>query len=239
MKRFVFSALACTALACPAFADDQLFVVECPAEPETPIAEVERTLVAEPGEEVPLAEADATTMEDAELGDPLKEDDIGADGPVDITAVIDVSVLMYRNDSETDTESAPDDGEIIYYNTMSTTGGETTATSLSVDQLANEQRESLRRFSGREAVSEPGRKAGSLRELFAGQRVSKSKVDGRAAALTVSDRETAKRKAEIDQMRDTALRTGDAALMSRADAMASSQPKTGSKLRKLFGFGQK
>jgi hypothetical protein len=233
MKRFVFSALTCTALACPGLADDQLFVVECPAEPEAPIAEV---VVDVPEVDAPMVEADAEVAIDAEISDVVKDVDVTTDGPVDITAVLDDGPLITTMTTDTERTDV-DDPSIIYFSTTSTTTDTNAETAPSVNQLADEQRNSLRLFSGREASSEQGGKAANLKELFAARSALKADASAKTSAkLSVDERDVARRKAEIDQLRDKALRTGDSKLMARADAMAAAQARGGTKARTFLGF---
>jgi hypothetical protein len=224
MKRFALSALVCTALACPGLADDQLFVVECPAEPEAPIAEVE---VDVPEVEAPVIDAEITPAFDPDVSDVVKD--------VDVTAVIDDDVVITTM-SETE-RTEVDDPSIIYFSTTSTSTDSTTEAPSSVNQLADEQRNSLRLFSGREAASEKAGKASNLKDLFAARAALKSETNAQSSTkLGAADRDAARQKAEIDQLRDKALRTRDSKLMSQADAMAAAQTRGNSKTRTFFGF---
>jgi hypothetical protein len=232
MKRFALSALVCTALACPGLADDQLFVVECPAGPETPIAEVE---VDVPEVEDPVIDAEITPAFDPDVTEVIKDVDVAVEDLVDVTAVIDDSVIITTM-SETQRTDV-DDPSIIYFSTTSTGAETTTDASTSVNQLADEQRNSLRLFSGRDAGAENAGKAANLKDLFAARATLKTETTGQASTkLGTAERDAARQKAEIDQLRDKAMRTRDSRLMSQADAMAAAQARRNSKARTFLGF---
>jgi hypothetical protein len=243
MKRFVLSALVCSALAVPGFAEDELFVVECPAEPEAPIAEV--VVDVETTLEVEAPAADASDVVEVEVDEAVIDDAIKTDDSVEITATLEDGPLMTTSEEDVQrTDTEVDDPSIIYFSTTSTSTDTSSEVPLSVNQLADEQRNSLRLFSGREASreasSEKAGQAASLKELFAARATVKADAAAKTApAIGAGEREVAKRKAEIDQLRDKALRTGDSALMAKANAMAGAQARGNAKARTFFGFGRK
>jgi hypothetical protein len=241
MKRFVLSALVCSALAVPGFAEDELFVVECPAEPEAPIAEVVVDVEVTAEVETQVADADASDVADVEIDDAVTDADIKTDDTVEITATLEDGPLMTTSEEEVQrTDTEVDDPSIIYYSMSGTNTDTSSETPLSVNQLADEQRNSLRLFSGRDDSSEKAGKAASLKDLFAARATLKADATAKTApAISAGEREVAKRKAEIDQMRDKALRTGDSALMAKANAMAGAQARGSAKARTFFGFGRK
>jgi hypothetical protein len=227
MKRFALSALVLTALACPAFANDELTAEIVPEE------SVVTECVIDDGASLEF-ERCGTVVDDAESGDYVKRDDFGSEDPVDDSTVLDDHILTTMSGAENTEEDTS-----VIYTMSSSTGGGNSDPSLSVNQLADEQRTSLRLFSGRETATEHTGRAANLKEMFGGR--SRVKVESEAASPTVSagERVIAQRKAEIDQLRDKALRTGDAALMARADAMATAQTKGEVKGRSFFGFRRK
>jgi hypothetical protein len=231
MKRFALSALVLTALACPASANDEFAAEVVVAEPELLVEEC----VVDDGAGSEVERCD-TVVDDSDPSDYVKRD-FGGEDPVDDSTGLDGHILTTMTGGE-NTENTEDDPSIIYMMSSSTGGGGADA-SLSVNQLADEQRTSLRLFSGRESTTEHTGRAANLKEMFGGRSRVKVEAEAASPAVSAGEREIAQRKAEIDQLRDKALRTGDAALMARADAMAAAQTKGEVKGRSFFGFRRK
>ncbi|MBL8848742.1 MAG: hypothetical protein JNG89_03620 [Planctomycetaceae bacterium] len=232
MKRFALSAMVLTALACPTFGDEELAGDIAPAEAESLVAEF--AIDAEVGSEE-VSEEEPTDVEPADLG---KDEEFSDDDTIRVTTDVEDGYVLR---TLTDEEGSEEENPLIYY-TMSPEGGSTTDSadaSLSVNQLADEQRATLRLFSGRDAAGERRGAASSLKEFFSSRSRATADVEARTSALSTTEREAARRKAEIDQLRDEALRTGDAALLARADAMAAAQVKGSVKARSFFGLGKK
>jgi hypothetical protein len=236
MKRFALSALVMTALACPALGDDELAGDIAPPEAEFVVEEfvVEEDVVAE-------ADSEGVPTDDLEFSEPGKEGEFPSDDAVRVTTDLEDGYVLR---TLTTTDGTEEVNPEIYY-TMSPGGGTVSDVSgaadasLSVNQLADEQRASLRLFSGRETGTERRGGASSLKELFASRSRSAAGAEARTATLSPTEREAARRKAEVDQLRDEALRTGDAALLARADALAAAQAKGNVKGKSFFGFGRR
>ena len=114
-------------------------------------------------------------------------------------------------------------------NLTSESVGLSSGLSLGVNQLADEQRNTLRFFGARESQS-----------LKSGSKGLIARTDTKSSTtVTVADKQLAKKKAEIDQMRDKALKTGDVKLMAKADAQAAKLNGAKVKQKTLFNFGAK
>lgn len=212
MKKFVWSAMACGALMAPAFAEDAPEVV---ADSVIEVTAIEKT-------DLEAGPCDVQTLEVVTLE--VTDDHVcSEDGACDHGVADDSMILTMTGGIES--QSGP-----IRTMTGDNFRGETSLdTSLTVSQLAGEQRNALRLFDRRDAKSE----AKGLKGLFA-RSEAKS-----ATTITVADKTVARQKAEIDVMRDQALKTGDAKLLARADAMAASLKAPKVKQKSLFSLGVK
>jgi hypothetical protein len=225
MKKFCFGMLACGAMLAPAFAEDEA----APPVDETVVdLAVTSELVVEDVTDVQTLEV--TTLEVSQVCEHEHGEEC-----IDRCLADDSQIVTFGVEEE---GNIADDRVYL----MSTTGiqenqrnltsesvGLTTGLSLGVNQLADEQRNSLRLFSGRDGQDN---KAG-LKGLFARTDVKTS------TTITVADKQLAKKKAEIDQMRDKALKTGDVKLLARADAQAAKLNGAKVKQKSLFSFGAK
>jgi len=239
MKRFALSALVCTALACPGLADDPTDEVECTAAPDELAVRNLLYWVDTPNGDPPAVEPEITPAFDPDATDIVKDVELPEDCPVEVNAVLEDGPYI-RTLGETERNNDVDPS-ILYFSASSSNTDSTSNTSSdapsSVNQLADEQRNSLRLFSGREAAADKAARASNLKDLFAARAALKTEAAGHASTrLAASERDAARQKAEIDQLRDKALRTGDSRLMSQADAMAAAQGRANPKTRTFFGF---
>lgn len=100
---------------------------------------------------------------------------------------------------------------------MSATGGNTDPTADAEPQLLNdEQRGSVRGLRSEEAVTDAKPRNG-ISKLMAKFRKPKAEVT--QASHTEVDKTQAGQLAQVDRMRDTALRTGDQKMLTKADAL--------------------
>lgn len=218
MKKLCFGLLACGAMLTPAFADEEA----------APVVE-EQVIELTVEKEIEVADAEVTTLEvtTLEVREACEHHEHGEEC-LDRCLADDSQIVTFGVEAE---GNLADNNEVL----MTTTSvgdnhrnltGESLGVSLGVNQLADEQRNSLRLFSGREEKS-------GVKGLFA-------RTDAKTSTtVTVADKQLAKKKAEIDQMRDKALKTGDVKLLAKADAQAAKLNGAKVKQKSLFSFGAK
>lgn len=112
--------------------------------------------------------------------------------------------------------SAPTGGSDVELMAASTGGVTASASDLADPQLLNdEQRGAVRGL--RSEAEEPAKTRSGLGKFMAKFRKPKSEVT--QASATVTDKSMSSKLAEIDRMRDTALRTGDQKALAKADKL--------------------
>jgi len=211
MKKFSFALLAAAALSSHVLADD-----------------------AAPAEKPPVCPiADAAVCQDAQCAHEPGHDAIMTtmiavpEGELPVDAGLDPSIMsMTGIVDDTATQPPREEGENFRDLSVQTLGGGARFEGLT--QVAAD-----RRGFGSERTS-AGDKS-SLKSLLFGK-----KVDARAKATLVANERAAMQKmAEVDQLRDKALKTGDTRLLARADAMEQ-ELKVGAKPKSKFSlFGRK
>jgi hypothetical protein len=217
MKKFSFGLLAAALLASPVLGDD----TAPEAKPEVcPVVDASAVVCTEKCAHE--HEMVMTTMM------AVPEGEVATDGNVDPT-------LMYMT-GVVDDAGGPtrhQEGENFRDLSVQTLGGVSTlgggAKFEGLTQVAAE-----RRAFGSERTAGAGDKS-SLKSMFFGNKAeAKTKT-----TLVANDRARMQKMAEVDQLRDKALKTGDAKLLAKAEAMEQ-ELKVGAKAKTKFSlFGRK
>jgi len=218
MKKFSFGLLAAAALVTPAFAEDT-----APAEkpPVCPVVDAAVCNEAKCAHERGHEHEVMTTMMAIPEGE--APTDAGLDPSVMyMTGVVDDSAGPTRH------QEGENFRDLSTMNTLSTTSGGSGARFEGLTQVAAE-----RRGFGSERSSTSDKS--SLKSMLFGKKAQATSK----TTLVANERGRMQKMAEVDQLRDKALRTGDAKLLSKADAMEK-ELKVGAKATSKFSlFGRK
>ena len=217
MKKFSFGILAAALLASPVLGDE-------------PVGEVKPEVCAMvDANAVVCAEKCATQCEHEMVMTTM----IAVDGEVATDANVDPT-LMYMTGVVDDSANAPrQEGENFRDLSIQTLGGVSTlgggAKFEGLTQVAAE-----RRGFGSERSTGVGDRSSLKAMLFGAKADAKTKT-----TLVANDRVRMQKMAEVDQLRDKALKTGDARLLAKADAMEK-ELKVNVKAKSKFSlFGKK
>ncbi|QDT52808.1 hypothetical protein Pan44_08210 [Caulifigura coniformis] len=214
MKKFRFGLLAAAALVTPAFADDT-----APAEkpPICPVVEAavcnEARCAHERGHENEIVTTMMAIPEGEAPTDPGLDPSV-----VYMTGVVDDSAGPTRH------QEGENFRDLSTMNTMSMGSG---ARFEGLTQVAAE-----RRGFGSERTGASDRS--SLKSMLFGKKEAASKT-----TLVANERARMQKMADVDQLRDKALKTRDAKLLSRADAMEKELKAGGKASGRISLFGRK